>query len=163
MDPIAFIDLEASGLNAESWPIEVGWCHIGKKPQSFLIKPQKEWSMSAWDEAAEKLHGVKRSELDKKGIDPEKICAELNRGLEGSTVYSDAPDWDGFWLYRLFRAAGVKQAFKLTDFHQVVGSIAPETLTKMVAEATKTAPHSHRAEDDVLHMMALYQMAAKGD
>ena len=110
MKEIAFIDLEASGLGARSWPIEVGWCFTGGKPQSFLIKPASDWAMEAWDEKAHALHGVARKVLDMQGEELKTVCTALNAALTGHTVYSDAPDWDGFWLYRLFESGGAKFA-----------------------------------------------------
>lgn len=163
MKDIAFIDLEASGLGARSWPIEVGWCCPGGKPRSFLIKPDADWEMDAWDLKAEQLHGVKRAALDQHGDPPEVVCAALNAALQGHIVYSDAPDWDGFWLYRLFQAGGVKQAFALSDFGEVFSMHPPEALDDLVAKAAKIAPHRHRTNDDVLHMKALYELAAKDD
>ncbi len=162
MKEIAFIDLEASGLGARSWPIEVGWCFPGRKPQSFLIKPAADWAMEAWDEEAEALHGVTRKVLDLEGDTPNTVCAALNAALTGFTVYSDAPDWDGFWLYRLFESGGVKKTFALTDFSEALRDVAPEALEGLVAKASKIAPHRHRTNDDVLHMKALYELAVDG-
>ncbi len=163
MQGIAFIDLEASGLGARSWPIEVGWCRPDGAPQSFLIKPAPHWEMDAWDEKAEALHGVTPAVLDQRGDMPKAICAALNAALTGLTVYSDAPDWDGFWLYRLFEAGGVKQAFVLSEFSEILCNIAPAALGGLVAQASKIAPHRHRTNDDVLHMKALYELAVDGD
>ena len=163
MKEIAFIDLEASGLDARSWPIEVGWCFPDGRPQSFLIKPAADWAMEAWDEKAEALHGITRRVLDLQGDAPKAICAALNDALTGLTVYSDAPDWDGFWLYRLFESGGVKMAFVLSDFSEILRDVAPEEFDGLVAEASKIAPHRHRTNDDVLHMKALYELAVNGD
>ena len=163
MKEIAFIDLEASGLGARSWPIEVGWCFLHGKPRSLLIKPVAEWSMDAWDENAEALHGIARSDLDMQGDTPNTTCAALNAALTGLTVYSDAPDWDGFWLYRLFESGGVKMTFSLSDFNEVLRDVGLKALDRLVARASKIAPHRHRTNDDVLHMKALYELAVKGD
>lgn len=158
---IAFIDLEASGLSARSWPIEVGWRLLGGKHAAFLVKPQPEWDMGAWDPQAEALHGVSHHKLVKKGSDPKIICKALNEALEGCTVYSDAPDWDGFWLYRLFQAAKFRQAFYLTDFREAFAGLGDDEIQKLMAEAMKKAPHTHRASDDVLHMKTLFDLAAR--
>ncbi len=163
MKDIAFIDLEASGLSAGSWPIEVGWCFPGGEPRSLLIKPAPEWDMAAWDEKAEKLHGVKREMLEQKGDAPQSVCVALNEALQGRVVYSDAPDWDGFWLYRLFKAGGVRQAFVLTDFGELFAGISQDRLDGLVAKAAETAPHRHRTDEDVLHMKTLYALAVESD
>ena len=155
---IAFIDLEASGLGPASWPIEVGWCFPDNEPEALLIAPSEEWSDEAWDNQAEALHGVSQKTLRKNGQPVNQVCQRLNKALTGVDVFSDAPDWDGFWLYRLFSAAGVKQGFGLKDFGELLGEFAPEKISAAVSSASETAPHSHRAREDVLHMKAVYQL-----
>ena len=163
LQKVAFIDLEASGLSAHSWPIEAGWCFAGGEPTSYLIRPAPAWDMAAWDEKAEALHGVSSDILARAGAEAAEVCAALNEALTGCVVYSDAPDWDGFWLYRLFQAARVRQTFALVDFHEVFAGIAPEILQDMMAAAAAVAPHRHRAGDDVLHMKTLYELAAQNN
>ncbi|WDI33215.1 hypothetical protein PUV54_08400 [Hyphococcus flavus] len=161
MKDIAFIDLEASGLGAKSWPIEAGWCFLSGNPQALLIKPHATWPLDQWDEAAFALHGVAYDDLLKAGVAIEEVCTALNEALAGKKVYSDAPDWDGFWFYRLFQAAGVRQEFVLRDFYDVFRNTPKEILKSIVEEANKNAPRAHRAVPDVLHMRALYELAAK--
>ena len=56
------IDVEASGLQSESYPIEVAWCDIDTCcASSFLIKPARSWTV--WDKKAEALHGLSRDLL----------------------------------------------------------------------------------------------------
>lgn len=160
MADIAFIDLEASGLGAKSWPIEAGWCYTSGKPQAMLIRPDESWPLDQWDENAFALHGVPYEMLQKFGVAPEKVCQALNHALGGKIVYSDAPDWDGFWFYRLFQTAGVRQKFALCDFYDVFRSMAPEKLDEIVARANEIAPRAHRAVPDVLHMRALFELSA---
>ena len=125
-----------------------------------LIKPAAGWDEDAWDPNAEALHGVSRVELLNAGAAPETVCAALNNALGGRRVYSDAPDWDGFWLYRLFQAAKVRQAFELSDFHDLFADFTPDAFHSLAAKAAVTAPHCHRATEDVLHMKTLYGLAA---
>lgn len=155
---IAFIDLEASGLSARSWPIEVGWCFLGEKPRALLIKPAKDWSLDDWNPEAEALHGVAYKTLMAKGADLKKVCEELNAALAGRQVYSDAPDWDGFWLYRLFQAAQIRQRFTLKDLGNLFHATPSEKMDAILAEAERRAPRKHRATPDVLHMRTLYEL-----
>lgn len=163
MADIAFIDLEASGLGAKSWPIEAGWCYAAGEPEAMLIKPDDSWPLDQWDENAFALHGVTYETLMESGVEPEKVCAALNEALSGKIVYSDAPDWDGFWFYRLFQAAGVRQKFTLRDFYDVFRSMPPEKLDRIIERANEIAPRAHRAVPDVLHMRALFELAAEHD
>jgi hypothetical protein len=156
---IAFIDLEASGLSARSWPIEVGWCFVGGAPQARLIRPAEQWSLGDWSKEAEALHGVSHQTLLKEGADPKEVCEALNATLAGKAVYSDAPDWDGFWLYRLFQAAHARQRFALKDLGGLFDYAQSEKMDEIVAKAERIAPRRHRAAPDVLHMRALYELA----
>ncbi len=155
---IAFIDLEASGLGPQSWPIEIGWGFLGWSPRAMLIKPADNWKMAAWEKSAEELHHISIDELLRGGKPPLEAALILNAALGGSDVYSDAPDYDGFWLYRLYEAAGVKANFKLLDIASLLEplNVDPPSLVKR-AEAIE--PHTHRADQDVRHMMVLYQLA----
>ena len=159
MAEVAFIDLEASGLGANSWPIEVGWGWPDGEPRAYLINPSDDWPEAAWDPRAEDLHKIPLQELRDSGEPIEEICAALNKDLTGLTVYSDAPDWDAFWLYRLFQAGGVRQAFKLTDFREAFVGMASERMSEIIKKADAIAPHIHRAAPDVRHMQVLFDLA----
>ena len=163
MDKLAFIDLEACGLGPASWPIEVGWCFESGTAEAMLIKPDESWSLDVWDKNAEALHGLSIDEITAKGAPIEKVCARLNETLAGIKVYSDAPDWDGFWLYRLFEAASVKQQFVLSDFSEVFVAISDATKFAILEKASSLAPHRHRAGADVLHMKEVYALTRRDD
>lgn len=157
---IAFIDLEASGLSARSWPIEAGWCFVDGAAQAMLIRPDETWSLDDWDEDAQALHGVAHETLLKKGAPVKEVCEKLNAALAGKQVFSDAPDWDGFWLYRLFQAAKLRQQFVLSDLALCFSSASPEEMDAYIEKADRIAPRTHRAIPDALHMRALYELTA---
>ena len=160
-DKIAFIDLEASGLGSKSWPVEVGWAFADSEPESMLILPHPSWPDDAWDENAEKLHGIPLTELRKNGMPARDVCLALNEALEGAMVYSDAPDWDGFWLFRLFSAAGVRQSFMLQDYGALVRRLGVTGDHELFARAARLAPRRHRAAADARHLQTLYRLAGE--
>lgn len=160
MNDIAFIDLEASSLSPRSWPIEVGWCLLGGAPEALLVKPAPSWGMSEWSQEAEALHGVSFATLEARGVEPRAVCEKLNAALAGVNVYSDAPDWDGFWLYRLFQAGGVRQRFSVNDLAELFRSVPRAKMDVFVNTAAERTPRRHRAIPDVLHMRTLYELAA---
>lgn len=155
---IAFIDLEASGLSARSWPIEVGWCLAEGDACSFLIKPDADWTLEDWSKEAEALHGLPHDLLLRDGNAPEEVCQKLNDALMGKLVYSDAPDWDSFWLYRLFQSAKTRQSFVVQDLSKLFRTAPPEKLDSIIAAAELKAPRNHRAAADALHLRVLYQL-----
>lgn len=161
MAKIAFIDLEASGLGADSWPIEVGWCFPEGDPSAHLIRSAGDWKDTAWDPEAEALHGISREVLTTSGEAPKVVCTALNAALSGVKVYSDAPDWDGYWLYRLYQAAKMRQAFELWDFQDLFAGLSVAAMQDAAAKASAVAPHRHRASDDVLHMQTLFALTVR--
>ena len=108
----AFIDLEATGLSADSWPIEIGWAFQDGDAAATLIKPDDAWPEKAWSADAEALHGIGLDLLNAEGRACADVCDMANDALAGRDVYSDAPDWDGFWLMRLFKAGRSEDAFQ---------------------------------------------------
>lgn len=64
---IIFIDLEASGLSADSWPVELGICWLDERQKlrtaSKLIKPHASWPMEAWSIRSQRVHKISLEEL----------------------------------------------------------------------------------------------------
>lgn len=157
--PKAFIDLEASGLGSRSWPVEVGWAIGEGEPVAMLIKPDKTWTDDAWDPAAQALHGLDRAALERDGVCVQEACAALNAAFQDAEVYSDAPDWDGFWLFRLYSAAGMRQSFSLHDYGTLMRRLAGGREEELFHRASRLAPRRHRAADDARHLQTLYRLA----
>ncbi len=156
---IAFIDLEASGLGPKSWPIEVGWGFHSWPARSMLIKPATGWSLEAWEKSAEELHKLSPDQLIKDGKPPLEVALVLNAAFANADVYSDAPSFDGFWLYRLYEAAGVRANFKLLNLAGLINNVAKSSPEELISRASEKEPHTHRAEQDVRHMQTLYTLA----
>jgi hypothetical protein len=158
---LAFIDFEASGLGPFSWPIEVGWALEDGVTDAVLISPAPSWSMDAWDPTAERLHGITLRMLSDLGLDPAAACKRIETALAGRTVYSDAPDWDGFWMLRLFQAAGRRCEIRLHDFARAMPPLTDSEKTKLLQRADRLAPRRHRASEDALHLLTIHRLAAE--
>jgi len=156
---IAFIDLEASGLGSKSWPIEIGWAFSDWPVRSMLIKPADTWSLTAWEKSAEELHRITPDKLIREGTPVLEAALVLNAAFASAHVYSDAPDYDGYWLYRLYEAAGVRANFKLFDFAELIKPLAKSTPIELVGRAQELEPHTHRAAQDVRHLQTIYRLA----
>jgi len=59
------IDVEASGLQSGSYPVEVGIAFANGERLSMLIQPEPEWVH--WDLQAQRLHGISRRTLSQYG------------------------------------------------------------------------------------------------
>lgn len=140
------IDLEASGLALDSYPIEIAWaCTETGRSDSFLINPASVPSWTYWDEFAEELHGIEPELLQQDGISVKQACARLNQALKGEQVISDAYDYDSFWLRRLYRAAGVRPGFTLVGLDAVLSG-EQRIQYQFIA---RTQFRRHRAMQDV--------------
>src|SRR5690606_25747845 len=108
--PFSIIDIEASGLQSRSHPIEVAVVTAENRRFEALLRPTPEWTH--WDPEAEALHGISRDQLDKEGLDIRLVCARLNDLCWRQTLYSDCWTYDSRWLQNLFAAAGMPMKFK---------------------------------------------------
>lgn len=157
---LAFIDFEASGLGPKSWPIEVGWAFSDDGGgQSLLISPSPDWSMDFWDKSAERLHGISPKMLSELGISVAAAADRISAALARCAVYSDAPDWDGFWLLRLYDAAGRRRDFEILDFAAAAPAMTESEKRTLIARADAVAPRRHRAGDDALHLRTIWRLS----
>ena len=123
-----FLDFEASSLNDDGYPIEVGWVFEDGRSESYLITPAPNWV--DWDPGAEALHGISRATLKAEGVSHDLVAHRLLDSLSDHVVYASAPSWDGKWLSVLFRAAGIpRHAMRLRDTDEAYVEAAIEVLS----------------------------------
>jgi len=128
-----FLDFEASSLNHEGYPIEVGWAAEDGTRESHLIRPASEWT--DWDPAAEAMHRVSRAQLLAEGEDHAAVARRVLDRLSPHAVYVTAPSWDGMWLSRLFRASGIpRHAMRFRHADEAHFAAAVEPLAGVVAD-----------------------------
>ena len=151
---LVFIDIEASGLGADSYPIEVAWKREdGAAQDSFLLNPEYVYGWDDWDEIAEDLHGISQAQLHEKGLRPDDACHRLNQALRDKVVVSDAPEYDLFWLERLFDSQDIAMQFTLRSLQLVLNPLQYEAF----GVVGRIQFRSHRALDDVEHLIDTYQ------
>ena len=144
------LDVEASGLDPDSYPIEIAWQHRSnsKLYDSFLIRPAEAWVY--WDGYAEShLHGLSRCALESAGIPVDAAAQRLNHRLNGLTVYTDVPDYDRGWIEKLFLAAGVERTFAVRSLF----SLIPPSKVGAYEQHAALTRRGHRALDDVRQMI----------
>ncbi|MGH1439607.1 MAG: 3'-5' exonuclease [Cellvibrionaceae bacterium] len=153
---IATLDIEASGIHAEAYPIEVGVSLPNGKTWCSLIRPSQSWKH--WDKEAETIHGISQEELISNGKSPTEVAGKLNQMLSSSTVYSDCWVLDQPWLTTLFQQAGMPQSFTLLDMMHVMKEESYEKLidTKhRIALSLDLA--RHRASNDAKILQLAYE------
>ena len=149
------IDLEASGLASNSYPIEVGLALAPGQRFCALIKPADEWQH--WDQHAESVHGISRDMLLKKGRSITEIATEMNQLLSNRTVYSDAWGVDNSWVTTLFAAARMDKTFNVSALEMILNEqqidVWMETRNAVVRDLGLTR---HRASNDAWIIQETY-------
>ena len=112
------IDVEASGFGKGSYPIEVGFVLPDGRSDCMLIRPVAHWVH--WDPAAEDLHHISRTLLERHGQPPRRVVDRLNVQLEGRTVYTDGWGNDFSWLAMLYDAAGRTPSYRLESLQKLL-------------------------------------------
>ncbi len=158
----AFIDFEASSLDLiASYPIEVGVCMPDSALHSWLIAPHVLWQ--EWSESAEGIHGIPRTRLLTEGHAVTAVAHHLNQLLSGQ-VFCDAWTFDSFWLYRLFRAAGVKPGFQLESVSVLLDSRQvkqwPSARQQVISDLGLPV---HRAANDALILQKTWEYVSASE
>jgi len=125
--PLAMIDFEASSLDQDSYPIEVGLA-LWPGPDepilgwSTLIRPARDWTRRGhWSPASAKVHGIRGSDLLAHGRSPKRVALALNEALGLAAVaWCDGGPYDAHWARALFKACGVRPTFALGHWHRLV-------------------------------------------
>jgi len=152
-----FLDFEASSLSDVSYPIEVAWSLPSGDIESYLIRPT--WDWNDWDYNAEALHGLSREQITKEGLPAWTVAERLNAALSGSVAYSDAPDYETFWMERLFEHHREDRQFEIRHFDTLFPTMSPETImAKMQIARYRTPGRQHRAGSDVQFLIELYKL-----
>jgi hypothetical protein len=160
---IRFLDIEASGLQRGSYPIEFAWSDINLATQEFLVRPHLSWGLENWSVASERIHGISRQQLEADGIPVEDAAARLNAALAGMVVVSDHPGPDTHWLTTLFELVEIEPEFEIGDWHELCQiEAAQQWLTQEEVTAIEVAtssefPRLHRARPDALYLAAVFR------
>lgn len=165
---IIFVDFEASSLGKHGFPVEVGWAAEDGTEESYLIRPAPDWQ--EWSAEAEQVHGIPLERLMREGCPHEVVARRMVEALTGHELYASAPSWDGQWLSRLLRAAGLpRHALRLRDTEEaqrqavqaaLEGASAEqvENLLQAAQQAIEAAEvPAHRALDDARRELRLWR------
>lgn len=140
-----FVDLEASGIAPDSYPIEVAVVYPGGEYQA-LIQPAPYWEHWSYD--AQDMHQIPREQLISDGQTPLAVAQAMNHLFDGKILCSDNPA-DCFWLDVLYEAAGIEATFEVKPIEAFVGrEAASEILRRLPVRK------GHRALQDVQALRA---------
>ena len=167
-----FLDVEASSLSMDSYPIEVAWSDNYGSIESHLINPYCVDYWTDWDYNAQQSHGISRKECREKGDSPQKLCNRMKNSISrGETIYADGGGFDRNWIDVLFQE-GTQLGYAKFDIVHSDAVMLPllqkiETDEKKVwqlyeqlkLEARKIVGGSrHRTRVDVQYLIELYRL-----
>lgn len=150
------LDVEASGFGKGSYPLEIGLVLPDGTPHCFLVMPAREWQ--AWDDEAEKVHGISREVVESHGRPIEEIAWRLNGLLYGQTVYSDAWAFDMSWLGKLYDKVNMPQTFQLAALTELLSEQQQRIWaeTRLMVEQDLNL-RRHRASGDARILQETYR------
>ncbi len=157
--PLVFLDIEASSLAPDSWPVEIGCAWIGPagvEVSEALIRPRPDWPLSSWSARAGEVHGISLAQLEAAGYPAENV-ARATDALRDVDLVSNNPHWDAYWLARL--RGPERPALRV----RLLRSVAAERLDAAAADRLalallrRTAPH--RAGADALQLATAWAEA----
>ncbi|TMP53582.1 hypothetical protein [Pseudoalteromonas sp. S1688] len=163
LDEFVFLDIEASGLGFNSYPIEVAYATSNDETASALIKPNHDWLESGeWDSNAERnIHKITQHVLLEQGKSAKAVAAELNSALKGKLIFCNDLAYDGVWLAKLFKVADVGVEFFLTDIRAFFDFIGKEkTSSYKSAYEDISVETIHRALPDALRFVSAYKLVS---
>lgn len=118
---LLFVDLEASSLLPGGFPIEIAWVDQDGQGESFLIKPQPDWT--EWSHASQGVHGIALERLIDEGVPAPRVARRVADVLaaRGAIACSDAPAYDGQWLATLLETLERPPTVRLRSVHEIYG------------------------------------------
>lgn len=153
-----FLDVEASSLSGDSYPIEIAWNLPNGEIESYLINPYLyPDDYVDWSPDAQACHGLSREYLMDKGKSPSLVVEIMLEALSNQKIYTNAPDFDGFWIRRLFSAVDKNMSLQFMDTALLFNYFCPEA-TQFEVEARKRAGGIHRATFDVKYLIEMYRL-----
>jgi hypothetical protein len=158
MKPIPIIDIEASGLHIDSYPIEIAVV-VDDVVHSWLIQPAPHWQH--WSERAEEMHGISRVQLETEGVAVEVVAANLVALSErsGGVFYCDAVYWDEDWLKTLFHEAKQPMTLQVKPIFDLLTEQEQQVFLQMKESLTAAGRYQlHRAAEDVRLLRDAYEL-----
>jgi len=158
------VDCEASGLHPESYPIQVAWIDVNtKETDTFYIKPHDTWLH--WDYNAEDIHNIPRELLKDIGL---PVSEAAQRFLDATNdkdcmVYSDAPNFESFWLGRLLHTANALFETGAIQVTYVLELLETRQQKREMSRIMGSQDRPHDALDDCRMILAAYEQARDTD
>lgn len=155
--PILTIDFEASSLEDDGYPVEVGmarWRTTASPIEvwSSTLRPHRDWlSRGRSDKSSAAVHGITRSEIDA-GMTALRAVRMLDWIADEAPAFCDGGVHDAYWMTRLAKAAGRSCSFPLADWDAMMCSLPAEAQQKAERWLGRH-PVPHRAGPDAERLL----------
>lgn len=106
------IDIKASGLCDQSYPISIGVAGAEDQRWSWLIYPLETWH--GWSHESESEHGITRDKLLEEGRDGFIICKEMNAIFKGLKLVASTSFVIGL-LTKIFKDLSIIMSFEVLE------------------------------------------------
>ena len=169
-----FLDVEASSLGMDSYPIEIAWSDAEGNIESHLINPYAIEEWTDWDYNAQQIHGISRKLCREEGVHLGNMCQIMSQSIQpGELIYADGGDFDVSWVDVLYEygedASGLSYAqFRITHTDVIMlpllTTIQPDDKQRwqlyeqLKLEARSKVNGRHRAKVDVEYLIELWKL-----
>lgn len=139
---VLVLDIEASSLSAQSYPIAIGVAGHTQR-WNWFVTPLGEWD--DWCDIAESLHHIERDFLLAQGRDAFLVAREMNAIFKGQVLLVNS-EWDKRWLDLLYDETGVRCSFTVKRLDEVFEA----NICGAIMDAYESADSAHEAEKDAV-------------
>jgi hypothetical protein len=166
-----FLDIEASSLGMDSYPIEVAWSDPAGAIESHLISPKYVGWWTDWDYNAQQIHGLSREQCREEGVQPEWLCQRMNASIPaGEILYADGGGFDEGWIDVLYSAGSFFEPTPFRVVHSdtlmlgVLENVEPDGKKRwqlfqtLRLKARARVNGQHRAAVDVQYLIELWKL-----
>lgn len=165
IEDLIFVDFEASSLEPESWPVEIGLSWIEDqtvKSWSSLIRPDPAWSMEAWSDVSAEIHGIPLEDLH---VAPSArdVAKEFIVLKSGKILLSDAPEFESRWATRLVHVVMDCPEVQFYHFDNAAAHFFDGYALDCLYERLERLHAPHRAGDDAERLAKAFLRAMEID
>lgn len=161
---LMFLDFEASGLEAGSWPIQIGIARVQDDDtvsiHEELIRPHPTWPEKLWSPVSAQVHGIPRSALDA-AAEAHQVATRVIDLLAGRTLVSDAPEFDERWLHMLTATVDPSLSLVVEDFDSVLAASCGMDGIRRAYAKLDELPAPHQAGADAARLAHAWLSAVR--
>lgn len=135
-----FLDVEASSLNKNSYPIEIGFVNASNnRSYSSFINPDTVDGWDDWSTDSEEIHNICRFFLWEHGRSALTVAKEIRELLDNATVIVDSPVFDRMWIFELFAKSNMNVNFEIISVEEFLYDHGVHGKIKDFNKESKTA------------------------